>query len=758
MLRRVRWLLLVAILLIAGTVGVVYKVRRDALAQKGSLRRAPLPQNTTAVASGWEYEIKSGSRSKILVRARRFEQIKEPAVFILYGLEMEIRQVDGPRYDLVKSEKATFEQEAGRLIADGAVDITMGLSRDPAGKAGRQTRIRTSGVSLDVQTSRVATGRAAEFEFDRGSGRCRGAVYDPAGREILMQSEAELDWRGAGGARPPLHVEASRILYREVSSDVVLTGPTRLVRGTFELRGGDALVRLGEGGLPERVETAEAAGGDILPSKRIDYQAGALVLWLAPGGEIRRIEAARQARLDSVTPAGRTRAAAERIDMEFEPRRDSSELRRVVASGKARIESRPAERKGAPPEAARILTSEAVELLMRPGGEEIERAATHAPGQIEFPPARPADAHRTIRAERFTFSYGAGNRLESCRAVGAETRTAKPGKDGKPVVALTRSEDLLARFDAGSGQMTVLEQWGDFSYQEGSRNGRAEHATYGARADTMVLEGKARVWDESGSTAADRITLDQKEGVMVAEGGVTSVSEPAKKKEKGGLLAESEPLNARAARMTVSDRNRKVVYEGGALLWQAETRLEARRVRIDRQQQLLEAEGAVVAEVPDERGAGAGAEQSGGKKTWGFTVIRAPAMVYTGQTKVAVFSGGTGLERQALRVKSSQLRACFTEEPAKQGGMETRLDRLVADGAVEVRENSAKRTLDCSAGHSVYLLAEERMELAGGNPVCSDSLRGTTRGAVITWYGRQDKMVVDNTGAGPAVSRVKQKE
>jgi hypothetical protein len=38
-----------------------------------------------------------------------------------------------------------------------------------------------------------------------------------------------------------------------------------------------------------------------------------------------------------------------------------------------------------------------------------------------------------------------------------------------------------------------------------------------------------------------------------------------------------------------------------------------------------------------------------------------------------------------------------------------------------------------------------------------DAQRGTTRGAVITWYGRQDRMLVDNEGGGPAVSRVKQK-
>ena len=49
------------------------------------------------------------------------------------------------------------------------------------------------------------------------------------------------------------------------------------------------------------------------------------------------------------------------------------------------------------------------------------------------------------------------------------------------------------------------------------------------------------------------------------------------------------------------------------------------------------------------------------------------------------------------------------------------------------------------------------MVLNGGNPVVTDSKRGTTRGAEIIWYSRQDKLTVDNTGGGPAVSRIKKK-
>jgi hypothetical protein len=46
------------------------------------------------------------------------------------------------------------------------------------------------------------------------------------------------------------------------------------------------------------------------------------------------------------------------------------------------------------------------------------------------------------------------------------------------------------------------------------------------------------------------------------------------------------------------------------------------------------------------------------------------------------------------------------------------------------------------------------MLLNGGNPLVADKKRGTTRAAEITWLVGEDRLIVDNTGSGPAVSRI----
>jgi lipopolysaccharide export system protein LptA len=746
MLRRVRWMLLLAMTVVAAGVGWVYWRERESRRSAQQPPPAPLPENTSAVAAQWEYEIKSGAHSRIFIRASRFEQSKEPPLIHLQDLEMEIRQAEGGRYDLVRSPRGTFSQKEGVLTAEGAVEITLGLTRDTAEPPGRIMRIRTSGVRLEVQSNRAWTEKEAEFEFGAARGRCIGAFYDPGTREIVMESQAELEWAGSPD-KPPLQVSASRVLYRELASEVMLTAPSRLVRGGFELRGQDAYVKLNEQGEIDRVETTGASGTDRMPARKLDYEAGGLVVHFAEKAEVRRIEATQQAKLTSTAPAGVTMVSAERLYLDFTAGQSGSQLHHALAMGRGRVENRPAARKGQPPQPVRVLEGETIHLAMRPGGEEMERVSTDGPGRAEFLPARPEDPYREVKGDPLTMEYAAANALESFRAVRAETRTVKRGRDGKPVETHTKSSELLAKFDPKTGQLDQLEQWGAFRYEEGPKRAQAERARMEGKTEQIELLGSARVWDETGITAAPEITLNQKQDWMAAAGGVSTVMQS---QGGSGLIEGGEPLRATAERMRVEDSNNRILFEGNAVLWQGAMRLRAQRVRIFRKEERLEAEKDVVAEIPDSRG---GAKDAKAEKV---SVVRAPAMMYEGKAKRALFTGGARLERPDLKVESRELAGFFLEETSA-GKKETRLDRLEAQGAVVIRSEGRGRRRTGRGEQAEYFLSEERIVLSGGSPSVEDAEKGVTRGAVITWFGRQDRMIVDNEGAGPAVSRIKQK-
>jgi len=771
MFRRARWLILLAISIIIAGLVAIFLSQKALLRTQKPPRAAPLPANISATAEGWTYTKSEGDKVIFRVKAKTYQQVKEPSTFLLENLELEIHDKKDQKVDVVKTGRATFDTAAGTMFADGQVEITMGLPKEGP-PTGRLIGIHSSRMSYDSKTMRVTTEERTTFQTDQGDGEAVGADYDPATRELHLHRDVKLRWRGRSKPVREMEVEAGELVYKELLSQVLLFPWARLKRDTMTLEGNDSVVFLKDG-LIDRVETRNARGSDRQPGKDMEYGAAFLKMEFTPKGEVRKIEAIDQARLSNLTPSARTTVTGNRIDLEFDASGQESTLTRAVSNGNSRVESKPVERAGIPAPPTRTLTSEVIELTMRPGGKEIEKVVTHAPGQIEFLPNRPGERKRRMNGERLYITYGPDNAIESFRAVSVTTRTETPAKEkGKPAsVAVTTSRDMQADFDPRTGQMTRMEQWPDFRYQEGARKAQAERATLDQTRDIITLKTGARMSDQSGSTSADEIVLDQSTGDFAAVGNVASVRSPDNKnaakaevdgkadkdgraaaKKDSGLLSGDEPLQARAQHMLSSNRNRNIRYEGKALLWQGASRLSADQVNIDREAGTLAAAGSVVSEFPDQQ-----ADAAQKKAAPGFTVIRAAEMNYSDKTKLAVYRTGVVMERTGLEVKANEMRAWFREE--KSGtGTQSKLERIFADGAVDILSHSPDRTRRGGAAHSEYYLEEDKVILSGGNPFVNDSKRGITRGALITWYSKQDRLIVDSTGTGGSVSRILRKK
>lgn len=755
MIRQARWLLLVAIAALTSATAWLVVTQREEARKDRPKAATPLPGNTSSTARDWTHDIKDGDRLKARIAARDFRQVKEPATFLLDGLEMRIYSAAADTYDLVKTSQATFDLGDGSMYAEGPVEILMDLRADgpsAGAPAGKLMKIRSSGVTFDSKGMRVSTERHAEFEFDTGNGESEGAIYDPGTKELTLGTKVKLDWRGNGGGEP-MHLESGHLVYREAASEIFLSPDASLSRGGFRMEAGDTVVLLEKGNL-RRVEAVKASGVDRVPGRDLTFEAPRLNIDFAAGGVIQHLQGSDSATLVSSTAAAQTRVNADRIDLDFQVKERESVLEKGLASGKARVESKALPKAGQAPQPARILTSDVVALQMQPGGKEIAHVETHTPGQVEFPPAKPGDKRRVVEGERLYIDYGTGNVIESFRAIQAKTRADGIGKDKKPLVTKTSSQDLQAWFDPNTGQMTRLEQWTRFEYEEGTRRARADRALMDQVTGLITLRKEARMWDESGSTAGDEIVIEQATGDMAAVGNVTSTRLPDNRpnaKKSDTLVSNKEPVQAKAQRMTTMDGTKKIRYEGGAVLWQGASRITADTVLIDQEAERLEANRNVVTTLPDRR-------DENGKGGSATTVVKAPKFVYDGKTKLGDYTGGAEMTRPTLHVKSRRLRAWFVDVPKKDGGTESQLDRIFADGAVEFVERAKDRTRTGSSEHAEHYPREERTVLTGGAPVVNDSLRGVTRGDSITWVAREDRLIVDNTGSGPAVSRIQREK
>jgi len=757
MRRVVRPIILLAILAIVAGVGATYYGRLKQ--QSGSSVQKPkaLPPGTVATSHQWTYTHTTNEKTVITVHAEDLQEVEGKQQ--LSGVVIDIANKDGAKYHHVKSAKAEFDMAQGILYSEGEVEITMGVAPD-APPSGRLMVIKSSGMRVESKTGKAVTDRLTTFKFDRGEGKAVGAEYDPSTRELVLRSQVELIWRGSNGKSAPMKVEAGEAHYKERESKVLLSPWSKLTRESLNMNAGPAVVTLSDGDI-KLVETQQAHGTDQRPGRNLEYSANQLTMDFNDASQIQKITAVDQARMVSTAETAVTTMTSDRVVMDFDTSGKDSVLQTALAVGHSVMESKPVPKAGVDVADTRILKSETIKTKMRTGGQEIESVETLSPGAIEFIPNRPAQPHRWMNGERIAIAYGENNQIKSFRSTAVTTRTQKPrAKDAKenPPLEVTTSKDLLATFQSDSSQLAKLEQWGDFRYQAGDRKAKADRAVLDQPNNLIDLTGAARVWDPTGSADADKIKLEQKSGDFTAEGNVSSTRMPDKKKKDdkdasggGGLLAEDEPLHARAKKMRSTDNNLQIRYEGNVVLWQSANRLEADVVEIDRDNSILKAHGHVISQLldkGDDPGKNPDPKKPATKPTARvFTIVKAPELEYNDDTRLALYKDGATLDRPDMKVKAKEIRAFLRDDSS-----DSSLDHAFADGQVEIVQTAPGRIRNGTSEHAEYFVDEDKIILTGGRPKFIDSLRGTTQGEKLTWFSKDDRLLVNGVESQPVKS------
>ncbi len=309
---------------------------------------------------------------------------------------------------------------------------------------------------------------------------------------------------------------------------------------------------------------------------------------------------------------------------------------------------------------------------------------------------------------------------------------------------------MTATFKPNSNQLANMEQTGHFRYQEGVRKASANKALLDQTANRITLLENARMSDDTGSTVAAKIVMDQTSGDMDASGHVSTARAPDKNQKPGtSVLDPNKVLEARADSMQSREDNSLFTYTGHAVLWQGANRLTADRIVINRDDETVAADGNVVSELVD----------SNSQKTGQiplFTTINAPKLLYNDDMRRADYTGGVKLVRNGMTVVSKQLQAYLN--PQSQNG-DSSLNHAVAEGDVKVVETPKPGDVRTGNGQLCeYYTKENKVVLSGGDPVVEDTIRGLARGQRITYYSDDDKLIVEGENKKLAYSLLKKKE
>jgi lipopolysaccharide export system protein LptA len=733
-MRRFRWLLPVVILGIVGTVGVVYFDRLAQLAKNAPQRPPLLKTDVQGEALDWCFDQAQGANPRVNICASKMVRTGENVE--LQGVKLKLFHEDATKFDLVHSDFAQFDLTERKLFSQGNVEITLAVPVEGAAP-GRLLKIHSSGVEFSSETGEAATTRPVRFEFDRGSGSSVGAHYAPATRELHMDSQVWLEWRGKDPKALPMHIESGEAFYLENQSKVVLKPWAKLDRGGLHMEGAWTEVLLENGDI-KRADSGMGHGTQLSPGKKVEFGAKDLHLLFDEHMTINYILAEPEASLVSTTATTRTTVTADRLDLKFAAMDKESVLTDASATGKSVVTAEPVLRPAVPAPETRVLKSDIIRMFMRPGGEEIERVETGGPGTLDFLPNRPEQPKRNLKGDMIWIYYGPENRIEHFRSTNVTTRTETK------IPRITQSKELLAYFDTVS-VLTRMEQNIDFHYEEGDRRANARKATFEQAKDLLTLDGSANTSDLSGKVNADRITLQQQSGDYIADGNVSTTRQPSRAGGSSAMLSSQEIMQATAKRMTSTEKNQKIHYEGDAKAWQGANRVTADKLDIDQQRHIMEAHGKVETQFFDK----APTADKGKAGPAASTIVHSQDLEYSTETRIGHYTGGVHLERPGLVVDSRELRAFL-----KDSSSDSSLEKAFADGAVRTvftttAPGKPKRVRNGTSEHSEYYAGEQKVILNGGLVKVDDTVPGKSEGTELTWLAKDDSLRMDGDPSKP---------
>ncbi len=719
-MRSLRWLLLVAMVLIAAAVFGIYRAQR--IYQQSQRRPVPpsIPLNTKTMAPDWEWaQSDANGRPAVKVRAKNYKQSADSARAELDQIELQIYAKDHLHYDRVKSAYAQLTTANHKFYSPGDVEITLDVPVD-GDAPHRLTSITTSAINFDSESGQAVTDRHVSFTFEEGDGTATGAAYDPNTHALNLTSEVVVNMRGKDSNSMPMKIEAGQLSWNEVTGNLLLFPWSRLTRDQTIVDAGQSTVLL-KGHDIEWIDAVKGHGTDKRPGRQIEYSADAIHVKYNDAHAIDQITGTGNAKLIAHGDTSDTTITGNRVDLGFVEHEGENVLSTATASGNGYLESKPIPDPKGDTADTKILKADVLDLKMRPGGKELERVNTQSPGTLEFLPNQIARHRRVLKADRMIINYGVRNEIQSFHAGSVSSNAAStetyPSEDERKkkksnlATSFTSSKIIDASFD-DKGQLKDMKQTENFRYSEDDRKAQADLATLQNDTNVMDLDKNARISDASGTTTGDNIRLDQMTGDFDAKGHVFTTRLPEENNSESTMLHKDQPTLGTADRVTSANRNHLIHYVGNAVVWQTSNRIQAERIDIDRDKKSIVADEKVVTQFEDKPKEQADPPVKPAKPVQPtFTIVKARHMVYTDPDRLATYTGGVDFWRPAMTVKSVTLKSFLNPQDSD---ADSRVNHAFADGKVEVAEFAPDRQRVGNSEHAEYYTDEGKVILSGG--------------------------------------------
>jgi lipopolysaccharide export system protein LptA len=752
-----RWFAVGAILMIAMVAGMYVFARwrvRNALHDFPKKIGIEIQQT----AEGFSISKSDEGRTLFTVSASKAVQFKKGGRAALHDVKIIVYGKDASRFDRITGDDFEYDPASGDVTAKGAVAID--LEANPEGphakdqSAPRETKnpihIEASGMVFNRNTGNASVSGRVMFQTPQASGSAVGIRYVAKTGSLSLLADILLDVTSP----QPAHLTASRAEITKEPRQVLLIQP-RMSReqqklwsdqATFFLRPDNTVNRvLAEGNVRTELHGASDARSRADRAELLLTGNRNLLQTAILSGNV-------QLQAQGAQPA---EASAGRVTLYFS---GNQLLQKVHAEGGVRLAQQkaaeglavvaasttlPASKTGTPSTQDLELTAPAMDFTLK-NGRQLKLAETTGHPQIVI--AQPANGQKTVvRAGKFTFSFTDQNRLASLHGEpDAQIVTSTLGQSDR--VSTSRTLDVAFR---PTGGITSITQEGGVAYADGSRKAWGQRATYTTADQLLVLSGSPRVADSGMSTTAQVIRLDRTTGDATAESDVKSTYSQLKAQPDGALLASADPIHVTSRTLTARRSPAVAIYSGNARLWQNANVVQSPTIQFDREHRSLIAQGTAEQQVSTVL---VQIDKSG--KATPVTVNSA-RLAYNDAERKIVLDGGVTAKGADVAMAARQmnvfLRSRAQTSSATESAAPGQIDRIVAEGNIVITQPARRATGE----RLEYIAADDKFVLTGGPPSIFDAEHGKITGDSLTFFRRDDRVLVEGRETSPTTTRTR---
>jgi len=784
-LRRI--LAVTAVLLTAIVVGMYFYARSRAT---NVLKSIPgkIGYDIKQTANGFQFSKSDGKRTLFSIQASDVKEFKLNGNAELHNVSIILYGRDSSRFDQIYGDDFAYNQKTGQATAMG--DVQIDLVANPAGLASpdqstpkelkNPIHLKTRDLVFDRNTGNASTDARVEFHTPQANGWAVGVRYAGKTNTLTLSSQIHIELSGPKDAI----LVAERGVITNDPREIVLDHP-HLTRPGGSVEAGRATIFLGPENHVERV----LATGDVktesqaAPRKNsarardssddrneIHARADQAEFLLARNHDVLQTTTLTGNVHLEETGSQPIEGDAGRVVLDFA---DRNQLQKVHALDGAHLleksgnEAVGVQKKTAPNASDFELTSPVIDFTVKEG-RILQHASTSGAAQIVLTqsglaPSTTGTPQRTVViADRFDADFaetGGHNRLASVH--GAPNARIVNSVAGQPD-RISSSDSIDAAFLPEGGIESIVQQ-GQVLYSDGqppSKQTRASAALarYTPANQVLQLTGSPRISNAGMATTANTIRINRATGDAFADGDVKSTYSELQERPDGALLASSSPIHVTARTMTAHNSPVVASYAGNARLWQDANIVEAPSIQFDRERRFVIAEGntakPVQTVIVQPEKAGSAQTQDAGKSTNIATPITITALrlTYADSDRTIHYEGGVNVKGADFTASAKTLSAYLL--PHRQTSVNQpiagpgQLDHMVADGSVIIQQPKRR----AEGQKLVYTAAEDKFVLTGGPPSIFDAEQGKITGVSLTFFRRDDRVLVEGETGSPVVT------